>query len=301
MSPSAVSAQGKPALELRAQELGATLPALLVAAERVAAVVWQGVHGRRRVGPGETFWQFRPYQQGDAAQAVDWRQSARSDRLYVREREWSVTQTIWLWYDSSPSMAWSSRSGLPQKKERAQILLLALASLLLRGGERVGLLGDVDPPSWGRATLNRLGRVVERGDLPQSGGLPAPAALARHATLLLIGDFLSPLPAIEARLRAIAAAGLKGHLLQVLDPAEEALPYEGRVRFEGMEGEGGLVIRRTEDIREAYVERLAAHRAGLAALARGLGWSFATHRTEIPPQVALLALHGLLAANSRGW
>ncbi len=288
-------------LELRAQELGATLPALLVAAERVAAVVWQGVHGRRRVGPGETFWQFRPYQSGDAAQAVDWRQSARTDRLFVREREWSVTQTVWLWYDSSPSMAWSSHPNLPQKRERSQILLLALAGLLLRGGERVGLLGDVDPPSWGRPTLSRLGRTVERGDLPHAGGLPPPAALTRHATIVLIGDFLSPLPMIEERLRAIAAAGLRGHLLQVLDPAEEALPFEGRIRFEGMEGEGSLVIRRAEDIRQAYVERLAEHRAGLADLTRGLGWSFATHRTDVPPQVPLLALHGLLAANSRGW
>ena len=94
---------------------------------------------------------------------------------------------------------------------------------------------------------------------------------------------------------ALAAAGVLGHLVQVLDPAEESLPYEGRVRFLGLEGEGELLARRAEDLRAPYVQRLADHRDGLAALARSVGWSFATHRTDQPPQHALLALYGQMA------
>src|SRR3981189_1289102 len=92
----------------RAEELAAALPPLLVAAERVASTAAQGVHGRRRVGQGETFWQFRQYQPGDAAARVDWRESAKSQRLYIRETEWEAAQSVWLWRDASPSMDYSS-------------------------------------------------------------------------------------------------------------------------------------------------------------------------------------------------
>ena len=135
-------------LRQRAEHAASTLPPLLVAAERIASTVIQGVHGRRRVGQGETFWQFRRYQPGDAIGAVDWRQTAKGDRVYVRENEWEAAQSVWLWCDASPSMAWRSGHELPTKLERAAVLTLALASLLVRAGEQVALLGGGASPSW---------------------------------------------------------------------------------------------------------------------------------------------------------
>src|SRR5260370_30705178 len=126
----------------RAEELAAALPPLLVAAERVATTVAQGVHGRRRVGQGESFWQFRQYEPGDAAQRIDWRESAKSQRLYVRETEWEAAQSVWLWRDASPSMDYASAASLPSKRARADLLLVALAALLTRGGERTTMLGS---------------------------------------------------------------------------------------------------------------------------------------------------------------
>ena len=74
----------------RAESLAGNLPDLMIAADRVAATVSQGVHGRRRVGQGETFWQFRRYQWGDPVQKIDWRRSAKSDPVYLRETEWDL-------------------------------------------------------------------------------------------------------------------------------------------------------------------------------------------------------------------
>jgi uncharacterized protein (DUF58 family) len=281
------------ALQHRAEQLAARLPPLLVAAERVAATVVQGVHGRRRVGTGETFWQFRQYEPGDPAPRIDWRESAKSMRLYVRETEWEAAQSVWLWRDSSASMDYASRNGGPTKRGRADLLLLALAALLVRGGERVALLGTGLPPASGRAVLNRLALTLER---PSPGeNLPGYAPLPRHGQLVLIGDLLSPLGEIQALVGRFAATGLRGHLLQVLDPAEETLPFAGRVRFEGFEQEASLLISRVETVRADYADRLAQHRAGLAAIARSSGWSFGTHRTDRPPHTALLALYGALA------
>lgn len=274
-----------------AEQLGAALPPLLVEAERVAATVMTGVHGRRRAGPGEAFWQFRPYVAGDQASRIDWRQSAKTDRVFVRETEWEAAQTVALWCAAGPSMEWRSGGEVPTKGLRGQLLLLALASLLLRGGERVRVFG-LPRPFAGRGALPRVADA-----LASMAPAPEDARIARHARAVLFGDFWEPLDGTRDRLAALATQGLRGHLVQVIDPAEETLPYTGRVRFEGVGATiGAALVPRVEAVREVYAERVARHRQGLAAICAGAGWSFAAHRTDHPPEAALLALHQRLAA-----
>jgi uncharacterized protein (DUF58 family) len=293
---------GRGAARREAESLAARLPPLLIAALRVAATVEQGVHGRRRIGTGESFWQFRQYQPGEPATRIDWRQSAKSDRLFLRETEWAAAQSVWLWRDASPSMDWRSSEKLAPKGLRADVLTLALAALLLRAGERVALLGGDLPPSSSRAALERMALALGAGardaGVPDAGGLaslPPAAPLPRHAQLVLVGDFLSPLPAIEAALRPFAERGLRGHLLLIADPAEETLPFLGRVRFEGLEAEGELLLSRVETVRDAYADRYRLHRDGLAALVRALGWTMAQSRTDRPAEPGLLALYRQIA------
>jgi uncharacterized protein (DUF58 family) len=293
-------------LRHRAEQAAASLPPLLVAAERVATTVAQGVHGRRRVGQGETFWQFRQYQPGDAAARIDWRESAKSQRLYVRETEWEAAQSVWLWRDASRSMEYSSAGYLaggswPTKRDRAELLLVALASLLVRGGERLTLLGTGIAPMSGRAALSRVAEMIEHpadATLTKTG-LPVFEPLPRSAQLVWLGDFLAPLDEINATVAHFAGAGLKGHLLQIVDPAEEDLPFAGRIRFEGVEEPDALIVSRVENLRGDYAERFRRHRDGLAQIARGVGWSIGFHRTDRPPHLALLALHAALAADHR--
>jgi len=292
-------------LELRdrAEQAAAVLPPLLVAAERVAVTVAQGVHGRRRVGQGETFWQFRQYEPGDASTRIDWRESAKSQRLYVRETEWEAAQSVWLWRDASASMSYTSADYVPgaewpTKRDRADLLLVALASLLVRGGERLTVLGGGMTPMSGRIALSRVAELIGR-EQHDAAGLPTFEPLPRAGQLVLIGDFLSPPVAVNSAIAPFAAAGLKGHLLQVIDPAEEDLPFDGRVRFEGVEERDQVVISRVESVREDYSKRFRLHREGLAAIAAALGWSFGFHRTDRPPHLALLALYAALSADRR--
>lgn len=273
-----------------AEQLGATLPPLLVEAERVAATVMPGLHGRRRAGPGEAFWQFRAYVPGDQANRIDWRQSGKSDRLFIRETEWEAAQTVGLWVATGPAMAWRSSRQLATKLVRAQVLLLALASLLLRAGERVRLFG-LPRPFAGRHALPALA-----GALGHLAAKPEDQRLARHARCVLFGDFWEPLEETRAAVARLATQGLRGHLVQVLDPAEETLPYAGRVRFEAVDAAAlPALVPRVEAVREVYAERVGRHRAALAAIAQAAGWTFLTHRTDQPPETALLALHQLLA------
>lgn len=279
----------------RAEALGESLPPLMVAAERVAATVAQGVHGRRRVGQGDSFWQFRPFVAGDPTSRIDWRVSAKSDRAFIRETEWEAAQTVAVWADRSASMGWRSRGAATDKRERAVLLLLALASLLLRGGERVLLMQSDARPVAGRGALDRLAARLASDQAANETGLPPRILLPRHAKLVLFGDFLSPLEEIHAAIARLAAVPVTGHLLQVLDPAEAELPYSGRVRFRGLAREADALIPRVETVRDAYSSRLAEHQAGLGQIASAAGFSFAVHRTDHAPATALLGLYSALA------
>lgn len=282
----------------QAEALAALLPPLLMRTERVAASMSHGLHGRRRVGPGETFWQFRGYQPGDSTRRIDWRRSAKSQRLFIRQTEWETAQSVWLWRDGSASMQYRSSERWPTKIERAELVLLAIASLLARGGERLALLGDDGPPTPGRAALRRLATGLEVATI-KSESLPRPKPLPRYSNLIMLGDFLAPLDQIKETLATFAGWGVAGHLVQIMDPAEETLPFSGRIRFEGAEQEGSVLIGRVEDIRAEYQAALALHRQELKNLTRTLGWTFTLHHTDRAPQPALLALYLTLSAGGR--
>lgn len=286
-------------LRKRADKLADAMPPLLVEAERVAQIVSQGVHGRRRVGEGETFWQFRRYQPGDPATAIDWRQSAKRVPTYVRQNEWEAAQAVWLWRDGSASMDFKSHLADTTKLHRATLLLLALASLLLRGGERIAFLGLDRPPGSARAMLEDYALAIGRGLVEDHHSLPPLANLPRFAQVVLVGDFLTPVSEVNSFLRGFAAAGVGGHLLQVMDPAEHRLPYRGRVLFRGPEGEGEILIGRSEGVRESFLRRIADREAALRQIARSVGWTYAVHHTDQPPQQALLALYQAISGAAR--
>jgi uncharacterized protein (DUF58 family) len=276
-----------------ARALAARLPELLVAAKRIAANVMLGVHGRRHPGPGETFWQFRPYVTGEPARQIDWRRSARDDRhLFVREREWEASQTVWLWVDLSPSMDFHSRLASVTKLDRAVTLMLALAEMLGRGGERVGMPGLAEP-RIGRNAADRLADILAQA--ATTDDWPNLDRVGRFADVVVLSDFLAEAGMMRDRLRQLAGRGAGVHLMQVFDPAEEAFPYEGRLEFRDPETGATWLTERAGGLRGGYRERLAAHRALIESYARQAGFSFAVHHTDHPASEGLLFLQARLS------
>jgi uncharacterized protein (DUF58 family) len=256
------------------------------------------VHGRRRVGQGDAFWQYRQYRDGDSASRIDWRQSARSRALFVRETEWEAAASVWLWRDASPSMQYASLRNLDTKVQRAELITLALANLLADASERIAILGSGMRPSTGRIAVRRMAEALfteTQKDATRLPSLPPLVPLPAYGTVVLVSDWLDPLDRIESMVRHYASAGVRGHLVQILDPAEEDLPFDGHVKFEGLEAEGQHTIRRVETVREAYGARLAAQREGLQWLARPADWTVHLHRTDRPPQTVLLSLYLAMA------
>ena len=278
--------------------LAASLPRLVLEARRIAANVIHGLHGRRRAGAGENFWQYRRFVSGEPAARVDWRRSARDDHLYVREQEWEASHTVWIWPDRSPSMAFASHQARDSKLERGLIVAFALADLLVAGGERVGIPGLMNPTASNNV-IDKMAQAMLHDDATRLSLPPSfvPSALAE---IVVLSDFWSPIADITNMLAGLSSSGAHGTLIQVVDPAEESFPYSGRIEF--VEPEGGEVITagRAESWMNDYVARVALHRDQIRAETNKLDWLFSTHTTSRSAAELLLFLHGGMMVSKGG-
>ena len=290
------------ALRLRsdAEGLSAALPPLLAEAQQLASTVVLGDHGRKRAGPGETFWQYRRAVPGDAFSDIDWRRSARSDRLYVRQTEWEAAQTVALWVDPSAAMTYRGSKKVPTKGERSSVLAMALAVILDRGGERLRLLGTgASEPKRGKIQLEKIAHeLASDGEVPDYGAPPL-SRLARGSRAVFFSDFLGSRENLVAQIAQAADQGVSGCIIQVLDETEESFPFDGRTHFQSMAGVLNYETDRAKALRPAYQERIAERKAELADLARRTGWLYHHHLTSDPARKALLWAYGALEGFKR--
>jgi uncharacterized protein (DUF58 family) len=277
-------------------KLAARIPRLILEARRVASTVIHGLHGRRRAGSGENFWQYRHFVSGEPSQNIDWRRSARDDHLYVREREWEASHTIWLWADRSPSMEFNSSLTEWSKLDRALVVSFALAEVLVQGGERVGIPELMRPTANRNVIESMAQRIVH--DMREAPSLPPNFAPAPFSEVVVLSDLWSPIAEFRRTIGQLAANGARGHVVQVCDPAEETFPYSGRVEFVESEGLGSVTAGRAETWRTDYQTLLANHRAALRAETEQFGWTFTVHRTDRGPTELLFALHARMGANA---
>jgi uncharacterized protein (DUF58 family) len=280
-----------------ARKLADAMPRLILEARRVASTVIHGLHGRRRAGPGENFWQYRRFMSGEPAQNVDWRRSARDDHLYVREREWEASHTVWIWPDRSPSMTFASALSTDSKLERALVIAFALAEVLVQGGERVGMPGLMRPTA-SRNVIEKMAEVILH-DPTERASLPSPFAPSPLSEVVMLSDLWAPIGEVRGTIAQLSASGAHGHVVQIVDLAEEIFPYSGRLEFIEPEGAGSVTAGRAETWRNDYQGIVARHRAAIRGETDLRGWSFAIHRTDRPASELLLVLHSRMGDNAQ--
>jgi uncharacterized protein (DUF58 family) len=269
---------------LDALALAGDLPGVLLDARRLAASA-PGLHGRRRAGQGEAFWQYRDHRAEDGARLVDWRRSARGDRYFVREREREAAQTAWIWMDPDVGFNWTSDVARTTKLRRAQTIALALATLLNRGGERVGVLGHA--PRTGPRAVDRIAHDF----LTPQKDADAPS----RTCVIFFSDFYAPVETWRTRLSAAADAGASGALVMVADPAEEDFPFRGRTLFLEPNRRSETLIGRPENVRALYAERLETHRRAIRQAGANFGFPALLHRTDHGAAPALALLIALIS------
>lgn len=284
--------QGAASLRERSEGLVSSLPGLLAAADQLAASVQTGEHGRRKSGLGDEFWQYRQAVPGDAVRDIDWRRSARSDVHFVRQKEWQAMQKVSLWVDSAQSMQFTSSPNHPTKLWRAQLLILATAILLQRGGERISLLGDESIASANRDVIERVAKALssKKHDALEFSG-PNGTGLSKNSRVVMISDFLGDISPTQDLLHLALKQGVKGAIVQILDPQEVAFPFEGRNIFESPLGHTRHETLKAGGLREKYQQRLQERQGLLRELAGASGWQFTIHLSDTSPLPLLLWLY----------
>src|ERR1700741_1417092 len=188
-----------------ARALAPTMPRLILEARRIAATVIHGLHGRRRAGPGENFWQYRRFLSGEPARMVDWRRSARDNQLYVREHEWEAAHTVWIWADRSPSMVFRSNLAKEPKLDRTLVVAFSLAEILVQAGERVGMPGLMRP-TGSRNVLDKMANAIVH-DVTERPSLPPAFAPSALSEIVVVSDFWSPMTEVRATLAQLSVTG----------------------------------------------------------------------------------------------
>ncbi len=286
-------------LRSRSESVAGSLPSLLADAQHLAATILLGQHGRKRTGTGDEFWQYRQAETGDPLRAIDWRRSARADTQFVRQTEWQAAQSVMIGVDDAQSMAYSGDASRPSKLRRAQTLAMALAILAVRGGERVGLTHLAEPPRGGEAQLLRVASALMDPSVAEDYGAPKPQVMPAGSRAVFFSDFLGPPEAIERALGQAADRGVRGALVQILDPDEELFPFEGRTIFESMGGAMRFETLKAGGLRTRYKERLAKRKTHLKEMARRTGWQYHCHHTSDPAEPGLLWIYRALEKGGR--
>jgi len=190
-------------------------------------------------GGGLEFAQLRSYVPGDEVRSIDWKSSAKMNKLMVKEFVQEKERTVLIALDTSSSLVYSSQSLL--KQAYACNIAASLALIAQHSNDRVGLLLFSDtvqqfiPPRKGKGhgahvvrhifTTGDEQRLETKTDMRVA--LERIASLSsRNVILFIISDWITPdtsyirfLPVVGTRYDAVA--------VRIIDPREVHLPDIG--------------------------------------------------------------------------
>lgn len=294
--------------DLLKPEVIRNLPRLDLKARGIALGFLSGLHRSPCHGFSVEFSEHRRYAVGDPASAIDWRVYARTDRYFVRRYEAETSVPTVLLLDRSASMDYASPRAGDTKFQYGRALAAALAFLMLRQKDPVGIavfgerIDDYVPP---RSRAGQLGAILARLERARPGGRADAGAILRAAARLIgragltvvISDLLCDVESLRRGLSALRFRRQEVVLFHVQDPAERTFPFRRRAAFEDRET-GERVEVDPEISRGLYLSRLAAWTADIQAAARAVNADCAAVDTSVPYDRALRAY--LLRRQARG-
>ena len=254
---------------------------ILLEARRLSRSLRMGEHGRRIAGAGSDFWQFRKFENGlDSPRLINWKQSAKSDGLFVRETEWSAPQTLSIMVDRTADHFIDH----PKSKAYLNALIaLTLGYVYADASEKVRIDCDeflqMDRPSDQAEIAETLMRTNN-----QAWQLPSANNISQNSKALLLSSFFNDVEKLSEYIPQYAERGVTGCLLQVLTKNEITFPFSGRVKFENASGSTVFQSDQARALRAEYLEKLQQNNEQLQSIAAACGWTFLTVSIEQDPR-----------------
>ena len=256
---------------------------------------WSGIHRSPHHGFSVEFTEYRQYAPGDDPRYLDWRVFARTDRYFIKRFEDETNLRCQLLVDCSRSMTFGSLSYT--KADYAATLAATLAQFLYLQGDAVGLLTfderlrDFLPARHRTGQLRHIMLALEKPAEGSSTGVEAALrrvteTIRKRGVMVLVSDFLSPLPELEKHLVSLSACGHDLILFHVLDPAEATFSFPDSAMFQDAESGRTLFID-PASARKEYLRRLESHCANLRSVCQHLGAAYCRMTTDRPLELAL--------------
>lgn len=276
----------------------ASLGGIELVAREVVEGFLMGLHRSPHRGFSAEFAELRNYQPGDDLRYIDWRMYGRSDRFFVKQFEEETNLRAYLLLDVSASMGWSSREGeLPSKLWYAQHLAAAIALILLRQGDTVGVSAfheevvDRVHPRGGRRQWYEVVRRIESLEAagtthPHTALRDVAARLRRRGLVILLSDLLVEPEETRTALHFLRHRGHEVLVFHVLDPGERELPPAADARFYDPETEEELLVN-AADVRAEYREAVQEALKEWERSLRTQGVDYQIVHTDQPLSVAL--------------
>lgn len=243
----------------------------------------RGAHGRRKTGSGDDFWQFRDYQQGDNPRQIDWKQTAKTDRVFLREREEAAPQSLFFYREPSSSMDYASRSRLMSKRDYADVIWLAMSYMAVKAGERVTVPGYA--PSYA-SRQETIPDIYARAHF-------ADAASIREMQGFIVSDFCKPVDEVKSFIDTIFNQGNSGVVIHVSDPAEISFPFSGHIILQD-DLKTSLEIPAAHSMQEIYLQKFQAHKAEIETYILRKGFTYLHLTTDMTPASALVKVIGAM-------
>lgn len=247
------------------------LGGLLIRARSVVEGAIAGMHRSPHRGSSVEFAEYKEYTPGDEIKHIDWKAFGRFDKYYVKQFEDETNLGCYLLLDGSGSMDFGSEG--VTKLEYARTLAASFAYFLLRQGDAVGALvfddapGVFLPPSSKNRHLDDVLQVLD--SIPGTGRTDIARALSsmaervrRRGIMMIFSDMLDDAPRVMSIAKVMRKRRQEVVVFHLLDPAEIELPYEGLTIFEGLEGEGELLVD-PDDVRDQYTIEMRTHMDGI--------------------------------------
>jgi uncharacterized protein (DUF58 family) len=276
----------------------AKVRSLRVRARHIVEGYVAGVHRSPYQGFSIEFAEHREYVPGDDLRYVDWKVFGKSDKVYLKRFQDETNLRCYLAVDVSASMTYRGPQAPLSKLEYAQSVAAALAWLVLRQQDAVGLVLFDDEI---RALIRPAGQpghldhVLTTLEAASPAGRQTAAGAALHALaqrwskrglVVVLSDLFDELSSLATGLKHLRYRRHDVVVLQVLDPAELEFPFRGPIEFVGLEGES-RVPTDPQRIRAAYQQELAAHLRAVERICRSQQIDYYRVRTDQPVDAVL--------------
>jgi uncharacterized protein (DUF58 family) len=265
-------------------EFFAELDRFTLLVRKRVSTAYTGARRSVKVGRGISPVGYREYRKGDDFKFVDWKVYGRTEKLYVREHEEERSLAVHLLLDASSSM------GFGEKFAFASMVSAGFAYMAIKENEKFSIskFGEMLEPGETRGGRRNLFRAIEDLDrTAPSGGTDFKRTAEQFdltirstSLVVVISDFLDDVESIIAGIYKLSSHDLI--LIQILDPAEAGLDFEGDLRFIDMESKESVMTRVTPKVKEEYISKMKEHDARIRETCNAVGADFFSYSTDKP-------------------